>query len=101
MGIMDGINNRELAEKIVRDWHIYMIADIGIFPLVQLLNFKYVPLHHQTFVVMGATFLSTFLMSAIESREIITEAEEAVEEFIQLEVKEVVDFINGNPPGDK
>ena len=91
---MDGINNEELIAKIVRDWHIYMIADIGIFPAVQFLNFKYVPLNYQTFVIMFATFLSTFLMSAIESREIIEETEDAVEEFIIHEVHEVMDFIN-------
>jgi len=66
VSLMEGISWRHTEQKIRRDFVPTYLVDYSIWPLVQGINFKYVPVQHQLLVVNLMCYFDDIFLSYVQ-----------------------------------
>jgi hypothetical protein len=66
VSLMEGISWRHTEQKIRRDFVPTYLVDYSIWPLVQGLNFRYVPVQHQLLVVNLLCYFDDIFLSYVQ-----------------------------------
>ena len=66
VSLMEGISWRHTEQKIRRDFVPTYLVDYSIWPLVQGLNFRYIPVQHQLLVVNLMCYFDDIFLSYVQ-----------------------------------
>ena len=76
-GVLDGLDNEAIKQKVKNEFPVLMAAELAFWPLFNFIVFKKVPIKLQTLSVCVGTIAWASILSSIQSSKDVNFGEEA------------------------